>query len=88
MPRIPECANYLEGTCERSDTCVSKETDSAFVIYCRTCKSVNVFPKDKDENKGKYDAFLKFQAARTAQERYESLRPGYSLPTEKGIIKP
>jgi hypothetical protein len=80
MPELPTCGNFLAGTCERSDVYVSKETDGNFVIACRTCKSINVWPKEKDEGKGKYEAFLKHQAARTAQERYESLRRSYSLP--------
>src|SRR5215469_16114115 len=66
VAELPTCANFLSRTCERSDVYVSKETDSAFVIACRTCRSVNVWPKDKDENAGRYQAFLKHQAAREA----------------------
>ncbi len=81
MPQLPTCGNFLAGTCEKSDVYVSKETDSAFVIYCRTCKSANIWPKEKDEAKGRYEAFLKFQGARQAQHVYESSRPAFSLPT-------
>lgn len=63
---------------------VSKETDSAFVITCRTCKSVNVWPKDRDENLGRYENHMKHVAAREAQRKYESSRPAYLLPTSGG----
>jgi len=82
MPELPICGNFLAGTCERSSVYVSKETDTAFTIACRTCKSVNIWPKEKEEGKGRYDAYLKHMAARTAQVRYESSRPEYSLPSE------
>lgn len=78
---LPPCGNALAGTCERSDVYISKETDGQFVFTCRTCKSINVWPKEKDEKAGRYQSFLKHQAARTAQERYESLRKSFSLPT-------
>jgi hypothetical protein len=81
VPQLPTCGNFLAGTCERSDVYLSKETDGQFVISCRTCKSHNVWPKEKDENAGKYDAFLKHKAAREAQVRFESSRPEFSLPT-------
>lgn len=81
MAELPTCGNFLAGTCERNTVYVSKETDTAFVITCRTCGGINVWPKKNDEQKGRYEAFLKHQAARTAQERYESLRKSYSLPT-------
>jgi hypothetical protein len=58
---------------------VSKETDGAFVIRCRTCKSINVWPKDRDENAGKFQAFLKHKAAREAQVSHESSRPSFSF---------
>ena len=60
---------------------VSKETDSVFVLTCRTCNSINVFPKDRDENLGRYQNHLKHVAAREAQQKYESSRPAYSFRT-------
>jgi hypothetical protein len=81
MATLPTCGNFLAGTCERSDVYVSKETDTAFVIACRTCASVNVWPKDKNESAGKYEAYLRHQAAREAQYQYDSSRPAYSFLT-------
>lgn len=76
---LPTCGNFLAGTCERNDTYISKETDSAFVITCRTCKSHNIWPKEKDEGAGKYESYLKKRAAREAQEQYERSRPAFSI---------
>lgn len=81
--QLPECGNALAGTCERSSVYLSKETDSAYVITCRTCKSINIWPKVNDEGSGRHAAFLKHQAARTAQERYESLRPAFSYAEQR-----
>lgn len=83
MPALPTCGNFLAGTCERSDVYLSRETDSAYVLTCRTCKSINVWPRDRDENLGRYEAHMKKVAARQAQHDYESSRPAYSLPMEK-----
>jgi hypothetical protein len=58
---MPICGNFLSGTCPRSDTYVSKETDSAFVITCRTCASHNIWPHDRSEKAAKYQAWLKRQ---------------------------
>ena len=79
--QVPVCANHLEGVCPRSDTFVEGERHNCFVIKCRTCKGVNIFPREKEENRGRYDAFLKHRAAREAQVRHESSRPEFSLPT-------
>ena len=79
MPEIPKCANHLQGSCERSDTFVEAERQDCFVIKCRTCKGVNIWPFDKREKRGKFEAFLKHQAAREAQRKHESSRPGYSF---------
>ena len=78
MPELPKCQNFVEGTCERSDVYISKETDDAFVFACRTCKSINVWPKSKAEGAGKYESFLKHKAAREAQERAERMKRVYS----------
>lgn len=83
VPNLPTCGNFLAGSCERSDVVLSKETDSAYVLTCRTCASINVFPKDRNEDAGRYQAYLKKVAAREAQVRYEGSRPEYSLPVEK-----
>jgi hypothetical protein len=84
VPNLPQCGNALAGTCERSDVFISKETDSAFVITCKTCKSIAVWPKDRYEGLGRYEAHLKRVAAREAQLKYEGSRPEYSLPTSGG----
>ena len=84
MPELPTCGNFLAGSCERSDVTLSRETDSAYVLTCRTCKSVNVWPKDRDENLGRYENYMKKVAARQAQEQYESSRPAYSFPISGG----
>lgn len=84
MPNLPRCGNALAGTCERSDVFVSKETDTAYVLTCRTCKSINVWPKDRDESLGRYEAQMKQIAARQAQHEYESSRPAYSFPISGG----
>ena len=80
---LPTCGNYTAGTCERSDVYVSRETDTAFVIGCRTCKSIAIWPKEKHEAAGKYEAFLKHKAARSAQEQFQLSRPAFSLPGGK-----
>jgi hypothetical protein len=77
--QLPTCGNFLAGTCERSDNYISKETDTEFCITCRTCKSINIWPKDNAESAGKYESFMKHQAAREAQHTYESSRPEYSF---------
>jgi hypothetical protein len=84
---IPRCPNNLEGSCERSDTFVEKEGDDFFTIRCRTCNGINVWPKDKDEQRGRYDAFLKRQLAERerllADERQRAYSIGHVKPGEK-----
>ena len=81
MADIPQCANNLESTgiCARSDTYVSRETDDAFVITCRTCKGINVWPKAKDEKKGRYEAKLKLDADRSRLEEEIRRKREYSI---------
>lgn len=83
MPEYPPCANFLSGTCSQSEVFIVRETDDSWVFGCRTCRSINVFPKDSSEDKGKYDAWLKHKAAREAQTSYESSRPAFSLPSKE-----
>jgi hypothetical protein len=80
---VPGCANAAQGSCPRSNTFVSKETDEVFVITCRNCGGLNVFPKSVNENAGRYQAFLKFKAARQAQHQHESSRPEFSFGGNK-----
>lgn len=79
MPDVPICANFVERTCERSDTYVSKETDSVFVITCRTCKAISVWPKTPVENRAKYENFLHQQAQQRERIEAESRQRLYSI---------
>jgi hypothetical protein len=83
LPELPPCPNFLEKRCEQSAVYIARETDDAFIFVCRTCGCRNVWPKDRAEQAGKYEAFLKHKAAREAQERHSQLRPGYSLPGDR-----
>jgi hypothetical protein len=76
---LPVCGNFLNGSCERSDTHVSQETDEVFVIYCRTCKSVNVFPKDRSEGAARYQNFLKHRHDMEQKRRIEESGRVYSF---------
>ena len=69
---IPVCPNHTDGVCPRSDTFVEREKDDAFVIRCRTCKGLNIWPKSRDESKGRYEAKLKLDAVRN--QRMEEIR--------------
>ncbi len=76
---LPTCGNFLAGSCERSSVYVSKETDNAFVITCKTCSGINVFPKDRDENHAKYQIFLKKQADMEQRRRAIERAPAYNF---------
>lgn len=80
MPDVPRCPNNIEGTCPRSDTYVEREGDSFFTIRCRTCGSINVWPKERDENRGRYDAYLKRQLDETNRVRALDAMPKFSIP--------
>jgi hypothetical protein len=77
---IPPCANNLEGSCERSDTYVEREGDTFFTIRCRTCKGVSVWPKDRAENAGRYQAFLHHQAMEQQRIKERERQTLYSIP--------
>jgi hypothetical protein len=70
MPDAPPCPNALERICSRSDTFVERETDDSFVIRCRTCYGINIFPKDKAEQGGRYEAELKRQLLQRQKEEH------------------
>jgi hypothetical protein len=77
--QTPECANAKEGLCARSDTYVANETDTAFVIRCKTCSGINVWPKDNSENLGRYEAGLQQELKiRQAREAFDK-RTRYSI---------
>lgn len=78
MPDIPKCPNFLEGKCERSDTFVEAERQNCFVIRCRTCKTINVWPFDNEDNKGRYEAFLRRKLEQENAVREHGRRPIYS----------
>jgi hypothetical protein len=78
MPEIPSCPNAKEGTCPRSDTFVEGERHNCFVIRCRTCKSINVWPFDNEDNKGRYEAFLRRKMEQEAKVRAAGQRTIYS----------
>ena len=61
---LPPCPNFTEGRCPRSDVIIEREGDSFFTFRCKTCGTINVYPKDKDEDAGRYQAGLKREALR------------------------
>jgi hypothetical protein len=76
----PPCPNFPRDGCSQSNTFVSRETDDAYVIQCRTCKAINVWPKDKAEKAGKYEADLKRQLLKNQAEEQFRRKRQYSLP--------
>ena len=79
MPDIPKCGNFLAGSCERSDTYVEAERHDAFVIRCRTCKGVNIWPHDQSERAARYQAFLKRKADEEQLQRASERKREYSI---------
>jgi hypothetical protein len=65
-----------------SNTYVSRETDTAFVIKCKTCSGMNIFPKEKDESRGKYEAFLSQKAKLNEARDFIDSRPLYSFSSK------
>lgn len=74
---LPACGNFVAGTCERNEVVIARETDEGFVIYCKCCQSSAFWPKDKAEERGKYESYLKHRAAREAQVKHEGSRPAF-----------
>lgn len=85
--KLPPCPNFLERSCAQSEVFVAKETEDAFVLACRTCKGINVWPKDKAENKGRYEAGLARQAQSASEEKIRGLAPLYSIPSLNPGVK-
>lgn len=79
---IPPCANFLEKACPQSETYVARERDDSFIIKCKTCGGINVFPKDKNESRGKYEAFLSKNARLNEARQFIESRPIYSFTSE------
>lgn len=71
---LPPCPNTLEGQyrCARSDVFVERETHDSFVIRCRTCNTVNIWPKQKAETQGRYEAKLRLNMIE--QQKEEALK--------------
>jgi hypothetical protein len=76
----PVCANFLNHSCERSDTYVERETEHSYTIRCRTCRGINVWPKDRSENYARYNAFLTRQAEEAQRLREWEQLPKWSIP--------
>lgn len=77
--KLPPCPNFLEGSCPQSEVFVGKETDSAFILACRTCGGKNIWPKDRDDNAARYQTFLKKQADMEARRRAIERAPAYNF---------
>jgi len=80
MPDAPPCPNALERRCAKSDTYVEAEKPDAFVIRCRTCGGRNIWPLDRVEKRGKYEAELKRQLLQRQKEEFFRRQKTYSLP--------
>jgi hypothetical protein len=76
---IPKCANNLAGTCERSDTIVEAEKQNCFVIRCRTCKGINIWPRDDQERHDKYQGFLMKMAKQEQKNKLLERKREYSF---------
>jgi hypothetical protein len=76
----PICPNFAERAgCEASNTFVENETDEAFVIRCRTCRGINVWPKKNAEGKGRYEAGLKKELLDRQKEEFFRRKREYSV---------
>ncbi len=82
---IPVCPNSIEGQfrCAKSDTFVERETDGEFVIRCRTCQTINIWPKEKDESKARYEAGLRKLLLKRQKEDFHSRQREYSYKGAK-----
>ena len=80
---IPECYNAKEKSCPRSDTFVEREKEIDgkiyFVVRCRTCQAVNIWPADTTDAAGRYEAFLRKKAQASEAERERERRKVYSF---------
>lgn len=76
---IPPCPNNLDGTCAKSDTYVDGERSGCYVIKCRTCKGINVWPANTSEAAGRYEAGLKQHAMAAEKEQLEARQREYSF---------
>jgi len=76
---LPPCPNATEGRCPRSDVYVAKEGDEFFTFRCRTCGTINVYPKEKDEKRGRYEAGLKREAIKNEKEEFFARKRAYSV---------
>lgn len=78
---VPVCPNSIEGQvrCARSDTFVEREKDDCFVIRCRTCRTVNIWPKEKDEKRGRYEAGLRKNMMEQQRIEAERRKKEYSF---------
>ena len=78
---IPSCFNATEGICPRSATFVEGEREidgkKYFVIRCRTCNGINIFPHEAAEKCGRLAAELKKHADITAQRKALESRTKY-----------
>lgn len=84
---LPPCPNFKAGSCPQSEVFVMRETDDAYILACKGCRSVNVWPKDKAERRGRYEAFLSKEAQKQSEEKIRGLAPLYSIPSLNPGVK-
>ena len=83
--QVPKCANWLQGTCERSDTVVAETRNGqAYVILCRTCKSINVWSRSKVKGQAREQARLKRLHEMNERERKVARQAVKFLPPKRG----
>jgi hypothetical protein len=76
---IPVCANHAEGRCERSSTFVESEKQGCYVIRCRTCGAVNIWPSNATDKKGQFDAFLQKKIKEHQEQLARERKRAYSF---------
>lgn len=79
---LPPCPNSLETQglkCPRSNPRIERETDDAFVLRCQTCQGINVWPKPKAEDRGRYQAGMMAESRRQKEEDETRRKRAYSF---------
>lgn len=79
---LPVCANSLDGPwakCPNSEQFIERETDEGYMLRCRTCRGGSYWPKDKAENRGRYQAGLAVEARRQREEDEQKRVRTYSF---------
>lgn len=72
MAELPQCPNFRDGKCERSEIILLGEADTHYSMYCKCCKLCWIISKTRTKGRAREELHMKNIREANRRERMQA----------------